>query len=285
MRRFTFSAACHSSNWVDKQFESETPETLEEGEIDGYSGFEYVHRQDAAGLLLPQVRIRTRLPNLSRRFDLSLERDDERKTIEGQSENAIQQQLGAANQNTTRLGFGYELFRRANDLLNLRAGIRISERKLDPFVRGRYTWDIERTEQTEWRFAETLFYRHLEGFGETTSLDHQRNLTKTLLFRWSNSATLSQSTDGFRWDSNISLLHTFDEHHGMLYSYGASGQTGQAEPLANFGPRVSYRQKLNRKWLFGEVYVGLDRIKDEIHPVRTSVGYIGAKLEAHFLGE
>lgn len=149
-------------------------------------------------------------------------------------------------------------------------------------MRSRYSRSFARSERAEWRVGETLFYRHLEGFGETTTLDYERRLGGPFIFRWSTSATLSQVTEAFRWGSGATILHPLDDRRTLLYSLSAGGETGQAVPVASFGPRLAYRQRLDRKWLFGELYVGVDRPKSEPGATRAEVPYVGAKLEAHF---
>ena len=280
-RRKTYQGICLSARWLDSLF-GDDPYDLTAYPIEGFVGFDYEQRKDGSPAFKPRVRMRVKLPNLSKRLDLFFERDDENKTIVGESDSTVTRQLGSGEQNTSQVGLGYEFMRGIDSLLNFRAGLRLVNGTIDPFVRSRYSLSFAKEARSEWRFGQSLFWRHIEGFGETTSLDYENRIGGPFIFRWNNSATVSQITESFRWGSTASVLHPLDEIRTLLYSYSAGGDTGTAVPLASYGPRVSYRQQLHRRWLFGEVYVGNNSVKSEAGVERKDVPYIGAKIEAHF---
>jgi hypothetical protein len=281
LRRNVFSSVCRSARWFDSFFGEEY---FKDTEMDGSLSFAQERRQGGERNFAPRLRIRGKLPNISRRFDVFIDRDDENKTIVGQSDNPAMAQLNQPQQETTQLGLGYELRRTLDSLLNFRAGLRLRSGALDPFVQSRYSHDFARSETREWRVSQTLFWRQIEGFGETTALDFSLKLGGANLLRWENNATLSQSTDAFRWASAVSLYHSLSEHKALQLSYSANGETGQHDPVANFGPRLSYRQQLDRKWLFGEVYGGIDHLKGNDGTPRQREPYVGVKIELLFRG-
>lgn len=280
-RRTVFTSVCQSARWFDGLFGDEF---VKDSEMEGSIAFNLERREGGARDLTPRLRFRATLPNISKRLDVFLDREDENKTIVGQSENPAMAQLGQDRQESTQLGLGYELRRTINSLLNFRAGIRLREGKPDPFVRSRYNREFARRESSQWRFAQTIFWRNAEGFGETSALDFEVKLDGRHLLRWQNNATLSQDTEAFRWASALSLYRTLGENKAAQLSYSANGETGRAERVGNFGPRLSYRQQLNRKWLFGEIYVGIDYPKDSPEVARGRQSYIGVKIEATFQG-
>lgn len=283
-RRRTFEGVCLSARWLDRLFGDETLD-LNKYPIEGYVGFDLEKTRGSSPSLSPKIRLRLRLPNLSNRFDVFFERDDENKTIVGESDSAVTRQLGSGQQNTAQVGLGYEILRGIDSLLSFRAGIRLTNRKPDPFVRSRYNLSFGKSERAEWRVGQSLFWRQVEGFGETTTLDYERRVGGPFIFQWNNSATVSQVTEAFRWGSSVTVLHPLDERRTMLYSYSADGQTGQPDAVSRFGPRVSYRQQMNRRWLFGEVYIGSYRVKGDGIGERKEFPYVGAKIEAHFTSE
>ena len=280
-RRRTFEGVCVSARWLDRLF-GDKPLDLNQYPIEGYIGFDLEKSRHEAFLVKPKLRIRMRLPNISDRFDLFFERDDENKTVVGESDSAVTRQLRTDEQNTAQLGLGYEILRGIDSLLSFRAGIRMSGGKPDPFLRSRYNLSFARSERTEWRFGQSLFWRHIEGFGETTTLDYENRIGGPYIFRWNNSATVSQTSDAFRWGSAVSILHPLDERRTLIYTYSASGETGQPDPVSSFGPRLGYRQQLHRRWLFGELYFGANRVKELGVGEREFVPYVGLKIEAHF---
>lgn len=280
-RRKLFTSVCQSARWFDGLFGDDY---VKDSEMEGSLELNYERREGGTQDFTPRFRFRAKLPNINKRLDVFVDREDENKTIVGQSENAAMTQLGQDRQESTQLGLGYELRRTLDSLLNFRAGIRLREGKPDAFVRSRYSREFARREDRQWRFTQTIFWRHAEGFGETSALDAEVRLDDRHLLRWQNNATLSQSTDAFRWISALSLYRSLDDNKAVQLSYSANGETGRAERVGNFGPRLSYRQQLNRKWLFGEVYVGLDHPKDSPDVARGRQSYIGVKIEATFRG-
>jgi hypothetical protein len=280
-RRKVFTSVCHAARWFDGLFGDEF---VKDSEMEGSIGFNLERREGGGRDFRPRLRFRATLPNISKRLDVFLDREDENKTIVGQSENAAMTQLGQERQDSTQLGLGYELRRTIDSLLNFRAGIRLRDGKPDPFVRSRYLKDFARQESSQWHFTQTLFWRNAEGFGETTALDYEVKLDARHLLRWQSTATLSQDTDAFRWVSALSLYRSLGENKAAQLSYSANGETGKPERVGNFGPRLSYRQQLNRKWLFGEIYVGMDYPKDSPDVSRGQQSYIGLKIEAEFHG-
>lgn len=283
-RRTTYQGICASALWLDQLFGDEIKDASEY-QIEGYLGANLEKQKGGTMDFSPKLRMRLKLPNLSHKFDLFFEREDENKTIAGESDSAVTRQLGSGGQESSQVGLGYEIMRGLDSLLNFRLGMRLIDRKLDPFVRSRYTLDFAKSERAEWRFGQTLFYRHMEGFGETTSLDYEKRMGGPFVFRWNTSATVSQTTEAFKWGSGVSVLHPVDERRTLIYSYSASGDTGRAINVNSFGPRVGYRQQMQRRWLFGEIYAGVDRPKLEPGETRPVTPYIGAKLEAHFKNE
>jgi len=284
-RRIIFSGVCHSIRWMDSLFGEEQgrkPIEVMEGRL----SFNFERRQGGARVLQPTLHIRARLPNLSRRFELFFDRENENKSIVGERNNPALDQLAQEGQETTQAGVDYELRRTVESLLNFRLGVRANllKRQFDPFVRSRYTLDFARSETRQWRFSQTLFWRNQEGFGETSTLDFESHLGGPYVFRWGNTATVSEITDAFRWGSTVSVLRGLGDNKAILASYSAGGETGKEERVSNFGPRLSYRQELNRKWLFGEVYTGIDHLKPLAEVSRRRESYVGAKLEAMFRG-
>lgn len=280
-RRKIFTSVCQSARWFDGLFGDEF---VKDSDMEGSLSLNFERREGGTRDFTPRLRFRTSLPNISKRLDVFLDREDENKTIVGQSENAAMTQLGQDRLDSTQLGLAYELRRTLDSLLNFRAGIRVREGKPDPFVRSRYSLEFARGESSQWRFLQTIFWRNAEGFGETSALDFEVKLDQRHLLRWQNNATLSQDTDAFRWASALSVYRSLGDNKAAQLSYSANGETGRPEPVGNFGPRLSYRQQMNRKWLFGEVYVGIDYPKDSPEVARGRQSYVGLKIEATFQG-
>ncbi|HET6719074.1 MAG TPA: hypothetical protein VFH22_05485 [Rhodocyclaceae bacterium] len=280
-RRTSYRSVCLASHWLDGLF-GDNPFDPKEGQINGYFALVTEKREDGGWDSAPRIRTRIKLPQASKRFDLFFDRDRESQTIASESAALHPETSAATEESTNQVGIGYLLHQGMTELLNVRLGLRVRSEKLDLFARSQYTAIFAENPTGRWNFQQTLFWRTTEGFGETTALEYERHIGGPNIFRWSNSATYSEITDGFRWNSVFSLFHALNEDRAIQWSYGANGESGQVESIASHGPRVSYRQRLEQRWLVVEVYTGIDNIKDELMTSRREEAYVGARIEAHF---
>lgn len=280
-RRTSYRSVCLASHWLDGLF-GDNPFDPKEGKINGYVALVTEKREGGGWDGAPRIRTRVKLPQASERFDLFFDRDKESQTIANESAALHPEASAATEESTNQVGIGYLLHRGMTDLLNFRLGVRIRNQKLDLFARSQYAAFFAETPTSRWNFEQTLFWRTAEGIGETTALEYARHIGGPNIFRWSNSATYSETSDGFRWNSVFSFFHALREDRAIQWSYGANGETGQVESIANHGPRVSYRQRLEQRWLVVELYTGIDNFRDDLMTRREDQAYIGARIEAHF---
>ena len=280
-RRTSYRSVCLASHWFDGLFGDEAFDP-KEGSINGYFAMVTEKRQDGGWETAPRLRTRIRLPQASKRFDLFFDRDKESQSIAGETAALRPEATLPGEGSTNQLGIGYDLARGVSDLLNLRLGLRLRSSGPELFVRSRYHATLADTGIGLWNLEQTFFWITHDGFGETTALEYQYHLGGPYVVRWQGSGTFSQQSDGLRWNSNLSLLHAIDADRALQWSFGGNGETGQFDPVAAYGPRVTYRQRLQRRWLILELYAGVDRVQTETIPDRTSQAYVGARIEAHF---
>ena len=280
-RRTSFRSVCLASHWIDGMF-GENEFDPKEGEVNGYIALNSERRSHEQSETLPTIRVSLRLPQASKKFDLFFDRDLERQSIAGESAALRPESRTETDARTNQLGIGYQLYQGVVDLLNVRIGARVRSLRPELFARSRYAATLADSGTDRWHFEQTLFWIKDDGFGEFTGLEYQRHLGGPFALHWQNGASYAEATRGVRWSSAISLFHAIDNDRGIQWSYGANGETGLPTPLANHGPRISYRQRAKQRWLIFETYLGLDYPKDEVQTVRQSQAYIGARIEAHF---
>lgn len=280
-RRTSYRSVCLASHWLDGLF-GDLPFDPKKGKINGYVALNIEKREDGSWESVPRIRTRVKLPQASKRFDLFFDRDKESQSIASESAALHPEASAPTEESTNQVGIGYLLHQGMTDLLNVRLGLRVRSGSPDLFARSQYAASIAESPTSRWNFEQTLFWRTSEGFGETTALEYERHVGGPNIFRWTNSATYSETSDGFRWNSVFSFFHALREDRAIQWSYGANGETKQVESVANHGPRVSYRQRLKQRWLVVELYTGIDNFKDELMTSRREQAYVGARIEAHF---
>ncbi len=284
-RRQLHRGLCASVRWFDSFFGEERFDEAAKGMRGRVS--QAVEYRDRVGFEhRPRFRLRVGMPNLSRRLNFFVEREDERNTVltrtEGETEAETAQPSSTSQSDAVRVGFGYDRIKKENESLDFRLSLRIQEGELAPSVRVRYRREFLRTDTSQWRFTETPFWRKVEGWGETTSLDYEYKINEPTLARWFNDATWSQSTLGLSWRTGMTLYRTLGTAKAGLAEVRVEGQTDSPVDVSNYGGRLAYRQTLGRKWLLGEVYSGYDWPKSYPGEVRHSQLYGGVVLEILF---
>ncbi|MGH8730414.1 MAG: hypothetical protein ACREVF_01715 [Burkholderiales bacterium] len=233
-----------------------------------------------------RFRLQVSTPNLNKRMNFFVESGDERNSVlsrtDGVTEGDTTQPTSATQEDTLRIGFGYDSIKKENESLTFRLGLRIQDGEPAPAARARYQREFLRTDISQWRFTETFFWRKVEGWGETTALDYEYKINEPTLARWFNDGTWSQSTLGLSWRTGITLFRNLGNAKAALAEVRIEGQTDAAVNVSTYGERLAYRQTLGRKWLLGEVYTGYDWPKSSPGEVRHSQLYVGVTLEILF---
>ena len=284
-RDWLYRSVCGSAYWFDSFFGEERFDDAARG-LRGHA-FLVAERRQGHGLKFkPGLRVRVPFPNLSRRFDLFFDRDDEQTTIEGRNDALNNAALADTSlpggEQSSQVGLAYRVWQEIDELLNFRVGVRLRSAQLHPFVQGRYRKDFGKTDTTQWHFTETIFWRRSDGFGQTTAVDFDAALTPTVLFRWFNNATLSEATDAFAWQTGVSLYKNLGDARAVQGLLTAVGETGSPVAVGNYEIRASYRQTLGRPWLLGELFTGVDWPRAVDDAQRRRETFSGMRLEIHF---
>jgi len=283
-RRQLFSTVCVSARWFDRFFGEER---FDEGAARGVEGKAYYQAERRAGSPTsqsPGLRLRVALPNLNKRLHFFVDREDDRRTIEGKSE-TVDSGLTSPfepREESSQFGLGYLMKTAKELLLKFRLGVRAKGGRLEPFVQGQFRGTFGETLTTRWRATETIFWRREEGAGQTTSLDYEAALRKDILFRWFNDATISETTELVRWLVGTSLYFDLGDRRAVQAQFTVNGDTGAPVDVANYGVRFASRRRLGRPWLIGEAYVGHDYPKSLPGTDRLSQTFVGFRLELQF---
>lgn len=282
-RRNLYSNVCASARWFDHFFGDERFGPATADQVGGELSYTVERREGFGTQGKPTLRLRIPLPNLNKRLHVFIDREDERNTVAGPADvtRAGANVPVAGSADVSRIGFGYEKLPDLISLFRVRTGVRVSG-GLKPFAEAQYRTLFGQTQATHWRFSETFFWRRPDGFGETTLLDFEANLWPGILFRWFNDATVSQITERVGWMTGASLFFDLGERRAIQLQAVRNGDSGAPVRVANYGPRLSYRQSLGRSWLFGEIYVGRDNPRKSPDEPRISQDYVGVKVELQF---
>jgi hypothetical protein len=273
-RQTIYDTMWRSAEHVDRWFGSDASDSV----------YQQVYGSVAPALLYTQydgLRAQLRfnmnlpLPMINDRLHAFVGRVDPNEFITERDEpsGSIPRTYGPPTEDQTLLGIGYHQPDKQGSHFDAGAGLRLSF-PMDPYIKGSYVFERGKSQSGLFSLRETLFWQHSEGAGETTRVDLERIFEdRTLLTRFTASATRSERSDGIRGYSSILLLHALSNRRAVAFEVGFDGQTQAEVPLHDYGFKVGYRQSILRRWLVMEVRTSLDWPKDlRIQHRSASVG-------------
>ena len=286
MRRGVFETVCGSAQWFDeffgdRRFDEEARKTHGRLRLltvyDEFEGFDAKIR----------LRAEVNFPNLDRRVNAFLGREDEEEFLRG-DDTAFGEFLPdffrEAEDQDWLLGLGYSPVGTARQKFELDAGVEVRT-PLEPFVRGQYRRYWVFGGQHLVRFRESVYWRNQRGVGTSGSLDVERVVGTNKLLRWEGRASIDEATEGVEWRSAVILYQGFGEDKALAYRFAWDGETDHDVPVRRFGPQVTYRQQMFREWFYGEIVAGVTWPKEEIGQDRDASFNIGFGAEIRFGNE
>ncbi|RCU43246.1 MULTISPECIES: hypothetical protein [Corallincola] len=137
--------------------------------------------------------------------------------------------------------------------LDFDAGVRLRSSEIDPFTRLRYRYNYALRYDTVVKFSQQLRLRNSDFWSETTRIDID-HLRGAVGYRWSNSATYGDETDGFEWEISLSRVKQIDERSAYSTYISFTGATDEdKENTERWRLAANYRRSFYRPWYFYEI--------------------------------
>lgn len=236
-RRILAETFCGATLWFDGLFGEPNVENARE--VSGRVELSTIYTEADGTEPRARLRLKYDLPNLERRLNLFLGRDDRDDFVQGRQEGfAIRSSVfGVETEDRWLAGLGYSPPGRYKDRLDFRVGARLSSAP-EAFVQGRLRRNMFLGDRSVWRLRETVFYENRDGFGSTSSADFDYVLRRTLLFRWGTVGTVSEATEGLDWRSAAVLYQNLGSRVALGYEIFLRGSTDGVD-IREYGARTS----------------------------------------------
>lgn len=282
IRKKTHSALCNAVASIDSWFGNE--EKFNEEKFGGklVLGF----RQDEEKGFDPKVRIRikSKLPNLSKKTKAFIGRTDEESYISDSTVNGVDSIKNDLKDEDTSwlIGLGYS--NPSKNGFSSSVGAKISSGSLNPYIKSRYRAHKTFTDKKLVRFSQTLFWRKKEGAGTTTNAQYSYLVNKNNLLTSGVSATYRRDTE--IWKSGISLTYynKLKNKQAISYSIYARGERG-GESNANmpeYGVTLSHRRPVLHDWLVLKTSIQNRWAHENNGDPRESYAKLSMQLEMKF---
>jgi hypothetical protein len=273
---------CGATLWFDGLFGGE-PDVTSARKVSGRIELSTLYTEFEGLKPKQRVRLRYDLPNLERRVNLFLGRDDRDEFVEDRQEGfAIRSSVfGLETEEKWLAGLGYAPPGRWNNKVDFRVGARVKNAP-EVFAQSRFRHNVFLGTRDVWRFRETVFWENRQGFGSTTSVDFDRVLRRDLLLRWGSIGTVSESSEGLAWRS------AFIAYHNLLHSRAVAGElflrgaTRAEVELREYGTRMVYRQPVFKPYLLGDLIVGYTWPREKQDQRREGSAMLGLGVELLF---
>jgi hypothetical protein len=230
-----------------------------------------------------RVRASIRLSHLMRRWRLVISGENTGDPTAIKPEDPGNPGLDVASQSrraSTELV--YDLHQSRNTIVDLGAGVRI---KLSPtaYFRARFLHARELAYSIIGRLAVTPFWDTKDGFGESNQVDFERQLAPMTLLRWSNSATITEVSNGWNWGTELSVLQRLSPYSAITFAANATGPTRPSTVVQNYRVYTRYRRNFLRSWLFFELEPDVNWPRQDDGSRKTVLGGT-IRLEINFTG-
>jgi len=248
-----------TARWFDGFFAGDQ---LEQQADVSFGRMNALFRYDEREGLEPDFGFRARfvLPNLDNKFNVMIGRMDEDEFVSDSYESFEELPesftQGEDGDNSWLLGFGYNPVNRKRSNLHFSVGVRV-DWPPDPYVKGRYYYKFITGSRSQVRLQETVWWRLEDGVGSLSQATFEYMPGQRHLIRWANGLEISELSEGWIWQSRVTLYQNISDKRAMAYQIGARGETDMPDPIEYYGFRVVYRQNFHRDWLFWEARTGV----------------------------
>lgn len=262
------SVSCHTFRWFDSWW-GDKYDFKEEGVsglfLVGTRWSEYYGLDPRA-----RLRVRAKLPNLSRRWDVLLGRVDEEAYVsdtQGQDRTFYNPAAMDRNEDATwLLGLGHRGKKRKSGW-DYSAGVRL-RLPPRPYVKAQWYYNKDLAKNTDFRFRQTFFWRSDRGFGVTTRGDLAWSVDERNVLRLEAFGTKHDDTKGVQWYGGHTWYHLLGGRSAFSLRSFVRGETDAEVPLQEYGFDMIWRRPFTREWMYLSMGPSLTWPREEIEDER-----------------
>ncbi|MEJ2533919.1 MAG: hypothetical protein P8008_00190 [Gammaproteobacteria bacterium] len=249
-RELVRGTTCYTFRWFDSLFGDEVD--YPEEQVNGLVTVGGAYRQYDGFDSRFRFRVRAPLPNLDNRWNIFLGRgDDDALISDTDTQDPTFYNPGIANrdeEDSLLLGLGRGR-RGGHRGWDWSVGVRLRTPPV-PYVKTHWFYYKAFSDNADFRFRQTFFWRDDDGFGTTTRGDYAWSIGPKDAIRVEAFATASEVTDGAEWYVGHTWYHLVNDRGAFSLRSFVNGETGAEVELNEFGFDFIWRQRFTRDWLY-----------------------------------
>lgn len=258
IRSSTHTRLCNTAGWLDGLF----------GDQEKYQGEDFRgkislgFREDEVDGLDPRlrVRIKTNLPNMSKRFDAFLGRVEEDSYIANTEVNEDRLNnvgLRSTNDEDSEwlVGLGYRSPAENRNGWDYSVGAKISS-GFKPYAKAAYRSLYGSKSDSYWNGTQTLFWREQDGFGVSSNTEYTKLIGDNDIWVSHASIKYTEEAEQVEWFADTRWHHSFSKTTGVSSSVYIRGEAENEVSIPEYGFTLTYIKPIWQNWLYLET--GLD---------------------------
>lgn len=274
VRASTHSRLCNTASWLDGLFGDS--EEFAGQDFRGKVSIGFKHDEIEGIDPRLRVRIRTKLPNVSKRFDAFIGRVEEDSYIsntEVKDDRVSNVGLRSTNDEDSEwlVGLGYRTPSRESNGWDLSAGAKLSS-GFNPYAKIAHRHLFPINDVSYFRTVQTVFWRKEDGYGVSSRADYTRQIGQDNIWTTRSDIKYTEEEEQWEWFGETTWHHSISDKRGVSSSLYARGEEENSIP--EYGVTFTYIRPILRDWLYLETGVDFrwERDRPDI-PYRSAVRF------------
>ncbi len=281
MRASSHSRLCNTASWLDGLFGDEQRFNGEDFRGKLSIGF----KQDEIDGFDPRlrVRIKTKLPNVSNRFNAFLGRVEEdnyvaNTDIREDRLTSVGQRSSDDDDSEWLVGLGYRSPSKDNNGFDLSVGAKLSG-GFSPYSKLAYRHLFRIADDQFWHTTQTVFWRKQDGFGVSNTAEHTKLIGDKNIWVNTGNVKYTEEAEQWEWFADSTWHHSLSDKRGISSSAYVMGEEQNPVSIPEFGLTFTYIRPILRDWLSMETGLDFRWEKDQPEQSYKSAIKFGLQFE------
>ena len=264
VRASSHSRLCNTASWLDGLFGDEQP--FQGQDFRGKISIGFKH--DEVEGLDPRlrVRIKTKLPNASNRFNAFLGRVEEDSYVantEVRADRLSNVGLRSTNDDDSEwlVGLGYRSPSKDSNGFDVSVGAKLSG-GFSPYAKLAHRYLFQVSDDKFWHTTQTAFWRKEDGFGISNNTEFTKLIGDKNIWVSHGSVQYTEEAEQWEWFTDTTWHHSLSDKRGISSSVYVRGEQKNPVSIPEYGLTFTYIRPILRDWLVMETGVDFRWEKD-----------------------